>query len=115
MGGVDAAFFRATADYAAGHYRWVAQVMNLAVAAEPGHTESRALLADAYEQLGYQAESATWRNAYLYAAQELREGKRQLPPRAMLAPDLVAGLPSSLLFDYLAGSAQSQPGGGARS
>ncbi len=102
MGGVDAALLRATADYEAGNYRWVAQVMNFAVAAEPGHAASRALLADAYEQLGYQAEAATWRNAYLYAAQELREGKRQLPPRAMLAPDLVAGLPTSLLFDYLA-------------
>ena len=102
MGGVDAAFFRATADYEAGDYRWVAQVMNFAVVAEPGHPESRALLADAYEQLGYQAEAATWRNAYLYAAQELRQGKRKLPARAMLAPDLVAGLPTELLFDYLA-------------
>lgn len=102
MGGVNAAFFRATADYEAGNYRWVAQVMNFAVVAVPGHAESRALLANAYEQLGYQAEAATWRNAYLYAAQELREGKRKLPPRAMLAPDLVAGLPTLLLFDYLA-------------
>ena len=102
MGGVDAAFARAQADFAAGDYRWVAQIMAQAVLADPTHPGARALLADAFEQLGYQAESATWRNAYLYGAQELRHGKRDIPPRPMLAPDLVAGLPTDLLLDYLA-------------
>ena len=73
-----------------------------AVLAAPEHTGTRALLADALEQLGFAAESATWRNAYLYAAQELRDGKRALPPRPMLSPALVAGLTTDLLFDYLA-------------
>ena len=102
MGGVDAAVTRAQTDFAAGDYRWVAQIMAQAVLADPTHAAARALLADAFEQLGFQAESATWRNAYLYGAQEMRHGKRDIPPRPMLAPDLVAGLPTDLLLDYLA-------------
>lgn len=102
MGGVDAAFARAQADFAAGDYRWVAQIMGEALLADPTHAGARAVLADAFEQLGFQAESATWRNAYLYGAQEIRHGKRDIPPRPMLAPDLVAGLPTDLLLDYLA-------------
>ena len=102
MGGVDAAVARAQTDFAAGDYRWVAQIMGQAVLADPAHPGARALLADAFEQLGFQAESATWRNAYLYGAQEMRHGKRDIPPRPMLAPDLVAGLPTDLLLEYLA-------------
>ena len=102
MGGADAAVARAREDFAAGDYRWVAQVMHMAVLAAPDHAGARALLAGAFEQLGYQAESATWRNAYLFGAQELRLGKAVIPPRPMLAPDVVAALPTDLLLDYLA-------------
>jgi alkyl sulfatase BDS1-like metallo-beta-lactamase superfamily hydrolase len=102
MGGADAAVARARADFAAGSFRWVAQVMHQAVLAAPEHAGARALLADALEQLGFAAESATWRNAYLYAAQELREGKRAIPPRPMLSPALVSGLTTELLLDYMA-------------
>ena len=69
------------ADFARGEYRWVAQVMKEVVYAEPDNIEARALCADALEQMGYQAESATWRNAFLYGAQELRHGVFQLPAR----------------------------------
>lgn len=102
MGGVDAVVAKARVDFAAGAFRWVAQVMQLAVAAVPQDQAARALLADALEQLGFAAKSATWRNAYLYAAQELREGKRALPSRPMLSPALVSGLTTELLLDYLA-------------
>lgn len=102
MGGVAAVVERARTDYAAGAFRWVAQVMQSAVAAAPENGAARALLADALEQLGFAAEAATWRNAYLYAAQELRDGKRALPPRPMLSPALVSGLTTELLLDYLA-------------
>lgn len=102
MGGVDAAAAKARADLAAGDHRWVAQIMHMAVMVAPEHNEARALLAAALEQLGFAAESATWRNAYLYAVQELRQGKRALPPRPMLSPALVSGLTTELLLDYLA-------------
>jgi alkyl sulfatase BDS1-like metallo-beta-lactamase superfamily hydrolase len=102
MGGAAAAIARARADFAKGEYRWVAQVTSQVVFAEPDHAEARALLADALEQLGYQAESATWRNAYLYGAQELREGVKALPPRPILAPDVLEAVGIATLFDFIA-------------
>lgn len=74
MGGADAIVEKAQADFDAGNYRWVAELLNHVVMDDPEHIEARALLADTLEQLGYQAESAPWRNFYLCGALELREG-----------------------------------------
>lgn len=74
MGGADRVVTLARASYSDGDYRWVAEVLNHVVMAEPRHADARALLADAFEQLGYQAESAVWRNFYLCGALELRQG-----------------------------------------
>ena len=57
--------------------------------------------ADALEQLGYQAEAGTWRNAYLYGAQELRDGVTKLPAINTLTTDALKALPLDLFFDYL--------------
>jgi linear primary-alkylsulfatase len=102
MGGAAAVLARARQDFAGGEYRWVAQVASQLVFAEPDNRAARELAADAFEQLGYQAESATWRNAYLYGAKELRDGVMALPPRPALSPDLVSGLETLILFDYIA-------------
>lgn len=102
MGGAAAAIERARADFANGEYRWVAQLMSEVVFADPDNREARELEADALEQLGYQAESATWRNAYLYGAQELRHGVEQLPPRPILSPDLLEAVGIATLFDFIA-------------
>jgi alkyl sulfatase BDS1-like metallo-beta-lactamase superfamily hydrolase len=72
------------------------------VYAEPANIEARALCADALEQMGYQAESATWRNAFLYGAQELRHGVFQLPVRIAIGADTLAGLSSDIFFDLMA-------------
>ena len=74
MGGVDAALGRAREDHEAGNYRWVVHVLDLVMWAFPDHGEARELSAAAQTQLGYGAENAAWRNAYLSAAQELRDG-----------------------------------------
>ena len=74
MGGADAVIRRAREDFKNGEYRFVAEVANKLVFADASNQEARDLAADAYEQLGYLAESATWRNAYLYGAFELRRG-----------------------------------------
>ena len=74
MGGPEKVLRQARNSFEAGDYRWVAQVVNHLVFADPSHQEARELQADAFEQLGYQAESGTWRNAYLYGAHELRNG-----------------------------------------
>ena len=69
----------ARADYEKGEYQWVAQITNALVFADPSNMEARYLCADALEQLGYQAESGAWRNAYLVAAFELRSGTDSIP------------------------------------
>lgn len=74
MGGAKAVIAKAREDFKKGEYRWVAQAMNHVVFADPSNEEARNLEADALEQLGYQAEAATWRNNYLTAAYELRNG-----------------------------------------
>ncbi len=102
MGGAAAVIARARADFAKGEYRWVAQVMKEVVYAEPANKEARALCADALEQMGYQAESATWRNAFLYGAQELRHGVFQIPVRAILSVDTLGGLATDVFFDLMA-------------
>ena len=66
MGGALAVIAKAKQDFVAGNYRWVAQVMNQVVFADPNNKEARELEADALEQLGYQAESGPWRSGTPY-------------------------------------------------
>ncbi|WP_329625281.1 MBL fold metallo-hydrolase [Streptomyces sp. NBC_01255] len=85
----------------AGDYRWAAQILHALVFADPEHTEARNLQADAYEQLGYQAEGPQWRGIFLTAAKELREG---VVPAAFAtaSPDSILAMPIDILFDYVA-------------
>src|SRR4029079_9902833 len=69
--------------------------------ADPDNQAARALLADTMEQLGYAAESATWRNAYLFGAQELRQGMPKVPPRATMPRETLAALRTGQLWDVL--------------
>ncbi len=101
MGGADAVVARARESFAAGDLRWVAEVLNHVVFAEPGHPAATELLADTYEQLGYGAENGTWRSVYLSGARELRRGGFGTPAQAD-APDLVSALSPEMLFDALA-------------
>jgi len=100
MGGAEAAIKRAREDYKAGQYRWVASVMSKVVFADPANREARELGADALEQLGYQSEAATWRNAYLLGALELRKGVGPQPP-ALVNAELLKGISIDLAFDFL--------------
>ena len=101
MGGADAVVAKARVDFDKGEFRWVAQILNHAVFAEPQHQEARDLLADAYEQLGYLSECATWRNSYLFGAQELRSGILPLPNASAASAETLAALTSSQVFDFL--------------
>ncbi|MBW2509412.1 MAG: MBL fold metallo-hydrolase [Deltaproteobacteria bacterium] len=73
-GGAANLLANAQAAYDRGEYRWVAEVVNHLVFADPNNQEARDLLAQAYDQLGYQAESGPWRDVYLTGAFELRHG-----------------------------------------
>src|SRR6202000_2432182 len=91
MGGADAILARARKDFTNGEFRFVAQAVSHLVFAEPDNEAARAMLADTFEQLGYAAESSTWRNAYLFGAQELRQGMPKPPPRPPQPPEHFGG------------------------
>lgn len=101
MGGADAVVDKARTSFEEGDFRWVAQVVNHVVFAEPDHAAARELLADTYEQLGYGAENGTWRNFYLSGATELRNGKFGTPTQVS-PPDIIAHLTPAMLFDAIA-------------
>ncbi|MBT6446136.1 MAG: MBL fold metallo-hydrolase, partial [Acidimicrobiaceae bacterium] len=99
MGGADAVVSGAQRAFDDGDYRWVVQVLNHLVFADPKNRAARTLSADAMEQLGYQSESATWRNAYLSAAHELRHGSYYLG--AVRPPGVAAAMTCMQLIDML--------------
>lgn len=101
MGGAERVLTLAREAYASGDYRWVAELTRHLVFAQPDNGAARELQADALEQLGYQSENATWRNAYLTGAQELRNGVAPAASKGGSADDLVRALTPTLFFDYL--------------
>ncbi|GIU38056.1 MBL fold metallo-hydrolase [Shewanella schlegeliana] len=102
MGGAKAILNKAKKDFSDGDYRFVATVLNKVVQAEPNNTEARAMLADAYEQMGYQAEGAGWRNIYLTGAQELRLGKVSPGAPKTASADILSEMDPGMLLDYIA-------------
>lgn len=103
LGSTELVLCKAKKDYAKGEYQWVAQITKELVFADPSNQKARSLCADALEQLGYQAESGAWRNAYLMGAAELRNGN--LSGRARTANGLTNSMRAmtvSMLLDYIA-------------
>lgn len=86
----------------AADYRWAVQILHHLVFAEPDHTQARELMADAYEQLGYQMEGPQWRGVFLSAAMELRRGVDTKATFNSAAYDSVLAMPTDLLFDFAA-------------
>lgn len=99
MGGAESILARAEQDFARGEYRWVAEVLDRLIFAEPDNAAARELQARTLTQLAYQQVSATWRNVYLTAARELREGVVPIPPGAR-ADDYLAVMTAPMLLDY---------------
>jgi alkyl sulfatase BDS1-like metallo-beta-lactamase superfamily hydrolase len=100
MGGPKKVLALAKKAMAAGEYRWSSDLLNQLVFADPANQPARDMLADSYEQQGYQAESAIWRNQFLSAASDLRNGK---PQGSMAATgELTAAIPTGLLLDSAA-------------
>ncbi len=101
MGGADAVMMRARELINAGDYLLAVELLNKLVYAEPGNPEGRQLLADAFEQLGYQQESPSVRNSFLAAALELRSGIPTGVPPTSTGPDFVRALSTLQFLDYL--------------
>lgn len=103
LGSTELVLCKAKKDYAKGEYQWVAQITKELVFADPANQKARNLCADALEQLGYQAESGAWRNAYLMGAAELRKGN--LSGLARTANGLASAMKEmtvDMLLDYIA-------------
>lgn len=92
MGGAGPIMARAAQLHAQGDYRLAMEILNKLVHAQPGNQAAKDLLADVFEQLGYQYESASMRNVFLAAAQELRNGAPQIAAPRGTSPDLARAM-----------------------
>ncbi|WP_328656510.1 alkyl/aryl-sulfatase [Nocardia salmonicida] len=84
----------------AADYRWATEILHKLVFAQPDNQRAKDLQADAYEQMGYQAEGPQWRGIFLSAALELREGA-QPPPYVTASQDSILAMPIDILFDFV--------------
>jgi alkyl sulfatase BDS1-like metallo-beta-lactamase superfamily hydrolase len=100
MGGGARTLALAENAFAAGDYRWSSDLLQILVFAEPDNAAAKALLAQSYEQQGYQAESAIWRNQFLAAANDLR--RVRAPVSGAQPTDLIAALSTQELLDSAA-------------
>jgi alkyl sulfatase BDS1-like metallo-beta-lactamase superfamily hydrolase len=100
MGGGSKVIAAAKRAMQTGDYRWSSDLLNQLIFADPKNAEGRALLADSYEQQGYQAESAIWRNQFLSAAHDLRNGVQA--SIATQSTDMIAAIPTGLLLNSVA-------------
>ena len=102
LGGSAHAINLAREAYNQGDYRWASELLKQVIAADPGDQVAKNLQADTFEQLGYQAESATWRGFYLTGAKELREGVKKFEHASTASSDTIKGMTVEMLLDYLA-------------
>ena len=101
IGGIERVVELGREAYDRGDYRWVAELVRHAVFADGDHMGARVLLADAFEQLGYRAESGPWRNFYLTGAQELRHGTPK-GGEVKVSRNIARGMPMGDLCDAMA-------------
>ncbi len=104
MGGADAMLQKLQGYFEQGDYRWVAEVGKHLVFADPTNQKAANLLADAYEQLAYQCENGTWRNAYLSGATELRiapTGKKLAIKTGTDSPATIHVMSDDMFYDFM--------------
>jgi alkyl sulfatase BDS1-like metallo-beta-lactamase superfamily hydrolase len=101
MGGAGKVLAKGRELYDAGQYLLATEILNKLVYAEPGNQPAKDLLADAFEQIGYQKESSSLRNSFLAAALELRSGIPTGLTTRTASPDTIRAMPTELWLDYL--------------
>ncbi|MGB5544248.1 MAG: alkyl sulfatase dimerization domain-containing protein [Gammaproteobacteria bacterium] len=101
MGGSSKIIAKAQELYDEGKYRHAQEILNKLVYAEPANQPAKDLLADAFEQYGYQQESPSVRNSFLAAALELRSGIPEGASAKTGGPDLIRAMTTDLYLDFL--------------
>jgi len=101
MGGAENILARGKELYEQGKYRHAQELLNKLVYAEPRNQAAKDLLADCFEQIGYQQESPSVRNSFLAAAFELRSGIPEGIAPKTLTPDLMGAMTMEMVLDYL--------------
>jgi len=102
MGGAEKIIAKGNELYKAGKYRYAVEILNKLVFAEPKNQAAKDLLADVYEQIGYQKESPSQRNSFLNGAFELRNGIPEGASPKASGPDMIRGMSTGLWLDFLA-------------
>ncbi|MFP3601392.1 alkyl/aryl-sulfatase [Paraburkholderia sp. SIMBA_053] len=97
-----------------GKYLQASEILNRLVLAEPSNQVARNLLADAFEQIGYQRESSSVRNAFLNTAYELRSGIPSGVAASSTGPDVIRAMTTEQWLDYLAISMDSRKAEGMK-
>ncbi len=114
MGGAAEVLRKAQAAYDRGEYRWASMLLDHLVFAAPDDAAARALLAQTYDQLGYQQEAGTWRDSYLTAASELRHGPPTRGLDVSALRQLLVQLPPERYFDAMAARLDAERAAGVR-
>jgi alkyl sulfatase BDS1-like metallo-beta-lactamase superfamily hydrolase len=102
MGGAGKIMAKGRKLYKQGKYLYAVEILNKLIYAQPDNQSAKDLLADNYEQLGYQNESPSLRNSYLAGAKELRDGVVPVKTVKAGSPDFVRGTTTELFLNYLA-------------
>jgi alkyl sulfatase BDS1-like metallo-beta-lactamase superfamily hydrolase len=102
MGGADRILRRARQLFDEGRYLLAVELLDKLVYAEPRNQAAKDLLADCFEQIGYQKESSSLRNSFLAAALDLRSGMPNLPSPKTGGPDMIRATSTELWLEFLA-------------
>jgi alkyl sulfatase BDS1-like metallo-beta-lactamase superfamily hydrolase len=102
MGGAEPIIKKGQELYHEGKYRHAMEILNKLVFAEPENQVAKDLLADVYEQIGYQKESPSVRNSFLAGAYELRNGIPSGASPKTSGPDMISAMSTELWLDFLA-------------
>ncbi|WP_209011974.1 alkyl/aryl-sulfatase [Roseibium aggregatum] len=101
MGGAEKILAKGKELHDQGQYKLAQEILNKLVYAEPNNEAAKDLLADVFEQIGYQQESPSVRNSFLAAAYELRSGIPQGTSPKSSGPDMIRAMTTELWLDFL--------------
>lgn len=101
MGGAEKILARGQELFDAGKYKLASEIVDKLVHAEPDNRAAKDLLADVFEQLGYQQENPGLRNSFLAGAYELRSGIPQGERAETAGPDVIRAMSTELFLNFL--------------